>query len=133
MLVRNEAMLCCSRLLPQGPGAAIAGAVFYAAAFRQAVKRTIPRLEGPARALARGELIGRSATVVESTDKGLVGLSGVVVDETLRTLVLRNAEGREVRVGKAENVFDFASPAGPVRVLGAAIEFRSEDRTKKVK
>jgi ribonuclease P protein subunit POP4 len=97
------------------------------------VKRTVPRLEGPARAAARGELIGLAARVVESGDAGLVGLAGAVVDETLRTLTLRRGDGREVRVGKAGNVFEFATPQGALRVLGAAIEFRPEDRTKKVK
>lgn len=97
------------------------------------MKRTIPRLDGPARGVARGELIGRTATVVQSTDSGLVGTAGVVVDETLRTFVLRETDGREVRVGKSENVFEFSTPGGAVRVVGAAIEFRPEDRTKKVR
>lgn len=97
------------------------------------MKRTVPRVEGAARAVARGELIGLPATVVASTDPGLVGLAGRVVDETLRTFTLRRADGREVRVGKAESTFEFATPRGPVRVSGAAIEFRPEDRTKKVK
>jgi ribonuclease P protein subunit POP4 len=97
------------------------------------VKRTIPRLEGPARAVAKGELIGMAASIVASTDPGLVGLAGRIVDETLRTLTLRRADGREVRVGKAESTFEVATPRGPVRIAGAAIEFRPEDRTKKVK
>lgn len=97
------------------------------------MKRTVPRLEGPAKAIARGELIGLSATVVESSDKGLVGLAGQVVDETLRTLTLRRADGRVVRLGKRGSTFEFATPTGPVRVLGAAMEFRPEDRTKKVR
>lgn len=97
------------------------------------VKRTVPRLEGPAKAVARGELIGLAAAVVESGDEGLVGLSGEVVDETLRTLSLRRADGKVVRVGKRGATFEFASPKGPVRVIGAAMEFRPEDRTKKVR
>ncbi len=97
------------------------------------MKRTIPRLDGPARQVARGELVGLAVTVVESTDKGLVGMNGMVIDETLRTIVLRRADGREVRIGKAENAFEFTTAKGPVRVLGAAMEFRPMDRTKKVK
>lgn len=98
-----------------------------------AVKRTIPRLDGAAKAVARGELIGLTATVVESADAGLVGLSGKVVDETLRTLSLRRGDGRVARVGKRGSTFDFATSAGSVRVVGAAMEFRPEDRTKKVR
>lgn len=97
------------------------------------MKRTVPRLDGPARAVGRDELIGRSVKVVQSTDAGLVGLSGTVVDETLRTLTLRKADGREVRVGKRGQSFEVATPKGPVRLDGAAIEFRPEDRTKKVR
>lgn len=97
------------------------------------MKRTVPRLDGPARSIARGELIGLPATVVASTDKGLVGLAGTIVDETLRTLTLRRADGRMVQVGKRESTFEVTTPKGPVRIDGAAIEFRPEDRTKKVK
>lgn len=93
------------------------------------MKRTIPKLAGPARALAKGELIGRAVTISASTDPGLVGQSGILIDETLRTFTIRRTDGREIRVGKAESTFSFAG----VDVLGAAIEFRSEDRTKKVK
>ncbi|MHB1261222.1 MAG: ribonuclease P protein component 1 [Thermoplasmatota archaeon] len=97
------------------------------------MKRTVPRLEGPAKALARGELIGLTASIVDSTDRGLAGLAGEVVDETLRTLSLRRADGRVVRVGKRESTFEFTTDKGPVRVVGAGMEFRPEDRTKKVR
>ena len=97
------------------------------------MKRTVPRLEGAARSLAKGELVGLPVAVVVCTDAGLVGLRGAVVDETLRTLVIRRADGREVRVGKRESTFEFATAKGPVRVAGAAMEFRPEDRTKKVR
>ena len=97
------------------------------------MKRTVPRLEGPARAVAKGELIGLPVRVVDSRDTQLIGLSGTVVDETLRTLTVRRADGRESRIGKRESAFEFTTPRGPVRVVGAGIEFRPEDRTKKVK
>lgn len=97
------------------------------------MKRTVPRLQGAARAVARGELVGLAARVVSASDPGLVGLAGTVLDETLRTLVLRRADGREVRVGKRGAAFEFSTPQLVVVVEGAAIEFRSEDRTKKVK
>ena len=97
------------------------------------MKRTVPRLDGPARQAGRDELIGRAVTVAASADAGLVGLAGTVVDETLRTLTLRRPDGREVRVGKRGQVFEVATPKGPVRLDGAAIEFRPEDRTKKVR
>ena len=97
------------------------------------MKRTIPRLDGAARAAARGELIGLDARVVASADSGLVGAHGTIVDETLRTLVLRGADGRTMRLGKRGSTFEVDTPQGPVRIDGAAIEFRPEDRTKKVR
>lgn len=97
------------------------------------MKRTVPRLQGDARAAARGELVGLEATVATSTDPGLAGLRGLVVDETLRTLVLRRADGRESRIGKVGNTFELQTPGGPVRIPGDAIEFRPGERTKKVK
>lgn len=97
------------------------------------MKRTVPRLEGDARRLGRGELIGLQVRVAASTDAGLVGLQGVLVDETLRTFVVRRGDGRESRIGKVGSTFEFQGPAGPVRIPGAAIEFRSAERTKKVR
>ncbi len=97
------------------------------------MKRTVPRLEGPARSVARGELIGLSVRVAAANDAGLVGLSGTVIDETLRTLTVRRADGRESRLSKDGATFEFTTPQGKVLVAGAAIVFRPEDRTKKVR
>ncbi len=99
------------------------------------MKRSVPRLAGAAKAFARSELIGSQATIVASPDPTLVGLGGRVVDETLRTLVIDRGD-RRVRVAKAACTFEFRAPdsdRGPVRVDGRAIEFRPEDRTKKVR
>ena len=97
------------------------------------MKRTVPRLEGAARTVARGELIGLAVRVAAASDAGLVGLEGTVVDETLRTLVVRRGDGRESRLSKTGTTFEFSTAQGKVRVEGAAIEFRPEDRTKKVR
>lgn len=101
------------------------------------MKRTVPRLHGPAKAVARGELIGLHATVHDSPDEGIRGLSGDVVDESLHTLTLRvgGPGGRRVQVAKAACVFAFRAPGRdePVLVEGRAIEFRPQDRTKKVR
>ena len=97
------------------------------------MKRTVPRLDGPARSVARGELIGLQVRVAAAGDAGLVGLSGTVVDETLRTLTVRRADGRESVLSKQGATFEFLTPKGKVLVDGAAIVFRPEDRTKKVR
>ena len=97
------------------------------------MKRTVPRIDGPARNVARGELIGLAVRVAAANDAGLVGLSGTVIDETLRTLTVRREDGRESRLSKTGTTFEFTTPAGKALVQGAAIEFRPEDRTKKVR
>ncbi len=97
------------------------------------MKREVPRLPKDALPVARGELIGLPVQVVAAHDAGLVGLSGTVVDETLRTLVVRRSDGRLSRLSKVGATFEFTTPAGPVQIEGAAIEFRPEDRTKKVR
>lgn len=86
--------------------------------------------------LARGELIGLPVEVLESTDPTLVGVRGLVVDETLNTfLVEREPDGRPVHVAKANSVFSFLEEGGdePVRIPGDRIRFRPEDRIKKVR
>lgn len=100
------------------------------------MKRTIPRLDGQARQVAKGELIGLPCRVAAAPDGGIVGLEGHVVDETLRTLTLRigGPGGRRVQLAKPGTTFSFQAANGQwVDVDGRAIEFRSADRTKKVK
>ena len=52
--------------------------------------------------LARHELIGLFAQVEVSSDPGLVGLSGQVVDETRNTFLLETAQ-RVLRIPKIEH------------------------------
>ncbi len=82
--------------------------------------------------------MGLNCTIHESPDKGIQGLYGDVVGETLHTLTLRvgGPGGRRVQVSKAACTFAFSTPGRdlePVLVEGRAIEFRSQDRTKKVR
>ncbi|MGH9896992.1 MAG: ribonuclease P component 1 family protein [bacterium] len=86
--------------------------------------------------LARGELNGLPVEVLESTDPTLVGVRGLVVDETLNTfLVEREPDQRPIHVAKANSIFSFwDDQAGePVRIPGDRIRFRPEDRIKKVR
>lgn len=54
----------------------------------------------------RHEWLGLSCRVVDSSDKTRIGRSGIVVDETMKTLVLATPQNRFV-VPKAECVFAF--------------------------
>jgi len=77
------------------------------------------------------EFIGVEASVVRSTDPSLVGVRGLVVDETRNTFVL-DAGGREKRVPKQGTRFRFNLQGG-VELEGEEILFRPEDRIKKAR
>jgi len=78
------------------------------------------------------ELVGLKVRVQQYTDLGLIGLAGVVVDETLKTLVIERADGKRVRVFKANGVFVFKIPGnGEVSVMGIDLLGRPWDRLKK--
>lgn len=80
------------------------------------------------------ELIGLIAHVPASTSRPHKGLSGIVVDETKNTIVLRGKDGVERAVPKKGSTFRFTLPGGKKAALeGNAIAFRPYDRPKKVK
>jgi ribonuclease P protein subunit POP4 len=82
--------------------------------------------------LKRHELIGLEVEIVSSTHQGYVGIRGRVVDETRRMLVI-DVNGSDKKVPKASCVFEFVDGGQKERIEGAEIEFRPEDRVKRVK
>ena len=77
------------------------------------------------------EWIGLRITVKASPDSGLVGLFGIVRDETKNTLVIE-ARNRLVSVPKANAQFVASLPTGEtVPVEGQHLRHRPEDRVKK--
>lgn len=97
------------------------------------MKRIVPRVQGPAKEVARGELIGLEVRVAASPDAGIVGLRGRVIDETLHTLTVRRLDGREVQLAKAAATWAFVVEGREVEVPGRAVQFRPWDRAKKVR
>ena len=77
------------------------------------------------------ELIGLQVAILRSPDPSLVGVRGLVVDETRNTLVVK-AGDREKRVPKEGARFRFEVQGG-VEVEGDEILYRPEDRTKKAR
>lgn len=91
-------------------------------------------LKGEHYCISRGnimahEMIGLSVRVAESTDRARLGITGRVVDETKNVFVIEN-EGREVKVPKAEAVFEFGFGDEKVFVKGKKILYSPEQRTK---
>lgn len=83
------------------------------------------------RNIARHELVGLPARVVESADPSLVGIEGRVVEETARTLVVE--DDGEKTVPKGYTTFEFDLPDGTtVRVKGETIDARPAERARGV-
>jgi ribonuclease P protein subunit POP4 len=81
--------------------------------------------------LARHELIGLSVLVVGSTDRGLVGISGRIVDETRNTLLVETERGTK-RIPKSNTSLTFTLPDGQrARVSGSILISRPENRINK--
>lgn len=79
----------------------------------------------------RHELVGLEARVTNSSDLGLIGTCGKIVDETRDMLVIEQA-GRPKIVPKANSVFIITLLSGEeVEVLGNSIFGRPEERVKR--
>jgi len=85
------------------------------------------------RNLTRHEIIGLKIRVLQYPDPSIAGLSGVVVDETQKTLVVEDPSGRRVRLFKLNGVFEFTLPNGETVVIrGSSIIGRPWERLKMV-
>lgn len=88
---------------------------------------------GEVRDARRRELIGLDVTVVASSDPGLVGAEGRIVDETRNTFVVSRPDGREARVAKNGQTFSFAFPEGRVVIPGDELNHAPHQRIKKTR
>jgi RNase P/RNase MRP subunit p29 len=80
------------------------------------------------------ELIGTRITILEHPDTGLAGMEGVVLDETMGMFLVDDGEKRK-KVPKKGGRFvfeDISDSSVKVTVLGADIQYRPEDRNKKL-
>jgi ribonuclease P protein subunit POP4 len=75
--------------------------------------------------LARHELIGLKCKITRATNPSLIGLEGIVVDETKHMLVLSSGI-REKKIPKREVVLKF----GEIEIDGKKLVGRPEDRVK---
>jgi ribonuclease P protein subunit POP4 len=77
------------------------------------------------------ELTGLPVRVEASPDPTLKGISGTVKDETKNTIMVESGR-RLLRISKDKASFSFQLPTGNwVRIEGAKIRFRPEDRVKR--
>lgn len=80
--------------------------------------------------LIRHELIGLKVRVTSSLNDNLVGLTGIIIDETRNTIKLRCESGEKV-IPKEVCIFEFELPDGnKVEVDGRLLSGRPEERIK---
>ncbi len=81
--------------------------------------------------VTRHELIGLDVTIVEGSNKDIVGTRGRIIDES-RNVLRIESRGREKVAAKHSNVFEFELPDGAqVRIDGDLLIARPEDRAAK--
>ncbi|MEM1780866.1 MAG: ribonuclease P protein subunit [Desulfurococcaceae archaeon] len=80
------------------------------------------------------EIIGLEVRILQYSDPKLVNLEGLVIDETLKTLLIELRNGKRIRVFKANGVFGFKIPDknDMVVVKGLDIVGRPWERLKMI-
>jgi len=83
-------------------------------------------------ALLRHEFIGLEAKVIRSTHPGYIGISGKIIDETKKTLIILGKDGEKRIIPKNVAVFHFKLQDGTVvEVNGKVIVGSPEERLKR--
>ena len=82
--------------------------------------------------LAREELIGLNVTIRECKDPSWIGQSGIILDETKNTFLIKIKDQKKV-IAKETAIFEFEYGGKKITLDGSKIAFRPEDRIKKVR
>ncbi|TFF90651.1 MAG: ribonuclease P protein subunit [Promethearchaeota archaeon] len=94
-----------------------------------------------AKNIHRHELIGLKVEIRESTDKNLIGLQGIVIDESYHMLTIKpilssdqkESTKQKVAIPKKNCTFRFTLPTGEqVDVAGKILDLKSENRIKNI-
>lgn len=78
----------------------------------------------------RYEFIGLNCEVVDAKNKSLIGIKGIIVDETMNTIVIKNSNGKKCRILKKGVMFKIKFKDKNVLIPGDDIMLRPEDRIK---
>jgi ribonuclease P protein subunit POP4 len=84
------------------------------------------------RKFAREELIGLHVKIKECTDPKWKGKSGLILDETKNTFLMK-IEDKEKIIPKKTATFEFIYCGKKITLNGSKIAFRPEDRIKKIR
>jgi len=82
--------------------------------------------------LAREELIGLHVKIIECDDPTWIGRSGLIVNETKNTFLIE-INGQEKTIAKKTAIFEFDYNTEKITIYGKKIEYRPENRIKKVR
>ena len=81
--------------------------------------------------VARHELIGLTVTIVKSKDPLKLGINGLIIDETKKTLKIRTKDN-VVITPKEDCSFELQIPTGQkIEIDGKILHGRAEERIKK--
>ena len=73
-----------------------------------------------------GELIGKHVKIVNSSRQEIIGIQGIIIDETMKILTIKTTK-KEIKVPKEHTVFDFNG----TKIKGEMLNFRPHERIKK--
>ncbi len=79
----------------------------------------------------RHELVGLQAKVVEASDRGVVGLSGAITDETQKTLTIKGRKGPKTLTKENTTLSIHTDGGDELLVNGSLLLGRPEERIKK--
>ena len=82
--------------------------------------------------IARSELVGLEAEIVNASNKSLVGLKGWIVDETKNTILIDKG-GVVKKVIKSQVIFNILFEGQTFQINGKVLVGRPEDRLKKIR
>ena len=82
--------------------------------------------------LAKEEFIGQNVKIVDCTDPNWKGQSGLIVDETKNTFLIKTTHGNK-KIAKKTAMFEFKTNDEKIIIDGKKIVYRPEDRIKKVR
>jgi len=82
--------------------------------------------------IVRSELVGLEAEVIDSDNKSLIGLKGLIIDETKNTLSIE-ADGVEKKVIKSQVTIKILFEGQTFQIDGKVLVGRPEDRLKKIR
>ena len=82
--------------------------------------------------LSRDELIGLHVKIKNCTDPNWNEKQGLIIDETKNTFLIE-IEKKQKRIAKKTASFEFEKNGKKITIKGLKINYRPEDRIKKIK